>query len=164
MSLDARLRHPSCSREQAMPAYGYARISRGRGDGTDMLQNQRMRLTGAGVDAVHIHEDIIMGPVMPRPGLDGLLNALQSGDALVVTALERLGRDTPGLFIWSGRGSAGVGHAGPCPGGGGGQPTGAGGGMGATEGNTSGQCLIVSQAQIRTVRSYRGVLSLPTPG
>ena len=44
-----------------MPAYGYARISRGRGDGTDMLQNQRMRLTGAGVDAVHIHEDIIMG-------------------------------------------------------------------------------------------------------
>ena len=61
MSLDARLRHPSCTREQAMPAYGYARISHGRGDGTDRLQNQRMRLTGAGVDAVHIHEDIIMG-------------------------------------------------------------------------------------------------------
>ena len=50
-----------------MPAYGYARISRGRGDGTDMLQNQRMRLTGAGVDPAHIHEDIIMGTVMQRP-------------------------------------------------------------------------------------------------
>ena len=68
MSLDARLRHPSCTREQAMPAYGYARISRGRGDGTDMLQNQRMRLTGAGVDAVHIHEDIIMGSRDPETG------------------------------------------------------------------------------------------------
>ena len=30
--------------------YGYARVSRGRNDGTDTLQNQRLRLTGAGVD------------------------------------------------------------------------------------------------------------------
>ena len=38
-----------------MTAYGYARVSRGRDDGTDALQNQRMRLTGAAVDATQIH-------------------------------------------------------------------------------------------------------------
>ena len=51
-----------------------------------------MRITGAGIAAVHIHQDIITGIVMQRPGLDALLNALQSGDALVATALDRLGR------------------------------------------------------------------------
>ena len=37
-----------------MTVYGYARVSRGRDDGTDTLQNQRMRLAGADVDADHI--------------------------------------------------------------------------------------------------------------
>ena len=38
--------------------YGYARVSRGRNDGTDTLQNQRLWLTGAagvGVAAARIH-------------------------------------------------------------------------------------------------------------
>ena len=77
-----------------MTVYGYARVARGRDDGTDTLQSQRMRLTGAGVDAAHIHQDIITGTVMQRPGLNGLLNAVQTGDALVATALDRLRRDT----------------------------------------------------------------------
>ena len=77
-----------------MTAYGYARVSRGRDDGTDALQNQRMRLTGAGVNAVRIHQDIITGTVFQRPGLNGLLEVLRVGDGLVVTALDRLGRDT----------------------------------------------------------------------
>ena len=38
-----------------MTIYGYARVSRGRDDGTGTLQNQRLRLTGAGVDAGRIH-------------------------------------------------------------------------------------------------------------
>ena len=38
-----------------MTVHGCARVSRGRDDGTDTLQNQRLRLTGAGVDAGHIH-------------------------------------------------------------------------------------------------------------
>ena len=46
-----------------MTTYGYARVSRGRDDGTDALQNQWMRLTGAGVNAVRIHQDIITGTV-----------------------------------------------------------------------------------------------------
>ena len=36
--------------------------------------------------------------VMKRPGLNDLLNAIQAGDFLVVTALDRLGRDTLGLL------------------------------------------------------------------
>ena len=52
-----------------MTVYGYARVSRGRDDGTDTLQNQRMRLAGADVDAGHIYQDIITGTVMQRPDL-----------------------------------------------------------------------------------------------
>ena len=77
-----------------MTVYGYARVARGRDDGTDTLQKQRMRLTGAGFNAGRIHQGIITGTVMQRPGLNGLLNAGQTGDVLVVTALDRLGRDT----------------------------------------------------------------------
>ena len=57
-----------------------------------------MRLTGASFAAAHIHQDIITGTVMQRPGLDDLLDAIQLGDALVATALDRLGRDTLGLL------------------------------------------------------------------
>ena len=60
--------------------HGYARVSRGRNDGTDTLQNQRLRL--AGDDDVHIHQDIITGTVSQRPGLNGLLDAIQAGDVL----------------------------------------------------------------------------------
>ena len=81
--------------------YGYARVSRGRDDGTDTLQNQRLWLTGAagvGVDAARIHQDIITGTVFQRPGLNDLLNVVQAGDVLMVTALDRLGCDTLGLL------------------------------------------------------------------
>ena len=111
-----------------MTTYGYARVSRGQVDGTETLQNQRVRLTGTGVDAANIHQDIITGTVIRRPGLNGLLEVIRAGEVLVVTALDRLGRDMLGLLRWSGRVSAGAGHAGARPGGGGGdQPTGAGG-------------------------------------
>ena len=36
----------------------------------------------AGVDDVHIHQDIITGTVSHRPGLNGLLDAIQAGDVL----------------------------------------------------------------------------------
>ena len=56
--------------------YGYARVSRGRDGGTDTLRNKRMRLTGAGVDAVHMHQDTITGTAMQRPGLHNLLEII----------------------------------------------------------------------------------------
>ena len=90
-----------------MTVYGYARVSRGRDDGTDTLQNQRLRLTGAGVDAAHIHQDIITGTVFQRPGLNGLLDVIPAGDVLVATALDRLGlgrqRSRPSRSLLSGR-------------------------------------------------------------
>ena len=46
--------------------HGYARVSRGRDDGTDTLQNQRLRLAGV-VDA-YIHQDIITGTVSVNGG------------------------------------------------------------------------------------------------
>ena len=64
--------------------HGYARVSRGRDAGTGTLQNQRMRLTGAGVVDAHIHQDIITGTVSQRPGLNGLLDAIQAGDVLEI--------------------------------------------------------------------------------
>ena len=67
--------------------HGYARVSRGRNDGTDTLQNQQLRL--AGVDDAYIHQDIITGTVSHRPGLNGLLDAIQAGDVLVVIARAR---------------------------------------------------------------------------
>ena len=65
-----------------------------RDDGTDTLQNQGMRLTGAAVDAPHIQQDMTTGAMMQRTGLNSLLEVIRTGDILVVTALDRLGRDT----------------------------------------------------------------------
>ena len=56
-----------------------------------------MRLTGAGVATVPIHQDITIGIVMQRSCLDDLLDVIQPGDALVAAALDRLGRDKLGL-------------------------------------------------------------------
>ncbi len=82
-----------------MTAYGYARGSRGRDDEIGALQNQRIRLTDADDDEdAYIHQDIIMGTVFQRSDLNDLLNVVQPGDALVMTALDRLRRDTLGLL------------------------------------------------------------------
>ena len=43
--------------------------------------HQRMRLTEAGVDAAHTHQDIIMGTVMQRQTMNDLLDALHPRDA-----------------------------------------------------------------------------------
>ena len=51
---------------RSKPVYGYARVSRGRDDGTDTLRNQGMRLTSAGVDVAHIHQDIVTGTISPK--------------------------------------------------------------------------------------------------
>ena len=84
------MRHP----HQPSGTVWYARVSRARDDGTDTLQNQGMRLTGAAVDAPHIQQDMTTGAMMQRTGLNSLLEVIRTGDILVVTALDRLGRDT----------------------------------------------------------------------
>ena len=84
MSLDARLRHPSNPREQTYDGLWLRpRIPRQGRWNRHTAESADARLTGAGFDAANIQQDIITGTVMQRPGLNGLLNAVQTGDVLV---------------------------------------------------------------------------------
>jgi putative DNA-invertase from lambdoid prophage Rac len=71
----------------------YARVS-----GTEQtLANQLAEVTAAGfdVDPKHIVAETISGSVSARerPGFQRLLNRLEAGDILIVTKLDRLGRN-----------------------------------------------------------------------
>jgi DNA invertase Pin-like site-specific DNA recombinase len=70
---------------------GYARIS--KADGSQLHDLQRDALVAAGVQPDRIYEDSASGRKEDRPGLEGCLKALRSGDTLVVWKLDRLGRD-----------------------------------------------------------------------
>ena len=69
---------------------GYARVS--KGDGSQALDLQTDALREAGVGERQIYTDMASGAKSDRPGLDGALRALRSGDTLVVWKLDRLGR------------------------------------------------------------------------
>ena len=69
---------------------GYARVS--KADGSQSLDPQRDALRAAGVDAVHVYDDVASGVRDGRPGLDSCLRALRTGDVIVVWKLDRLGR------------------------------------------------------------------------
>lgn len=68
--------------------FGYARVS-----GADQNPAHQVdALVRAGIDAANIHTDHASGAKASRPQLDGVLARLRSGDTLVVTRLDRLGR------------------------------------------------------------------------
>lgn len=70
-----------------MAVYGYARVSTGE-------QNTAMQidaLKAAGCTRI-FQDEGISGTMTSRPALDDCLNALQSGDTLVLWRLDRLGR------------------------------------------------------------------------
>lgn len=70
---------------------GYARVSNS-GQDTD---RQEQDLTAAGVRRDDLYVDHgVSGARASRPALDRALAALQKGDTLVVTTLDRLGRNT----------------------------------------------------------------------
>lgn len=70
---------------------GYARVST-RGQDSD---RQQVDLLGAGVRKDDLYVDNgVSGARASRPGLDKARAALQAGDTLVVTTLDRLGRST----------------------------------------------------------------------
>ena len=73
--------------------YGYARVS--TDDQTH--DGQTDELIAAGVQPDRIVSEKVSGGVMAsaRSGLSGLLSSMEDGDTLVVTKLDRLGRDAP---------------------------------------------------------------------
>lgn len=70
---------------------GYARVSTARQG--QSLDTQREALIDAGCGADHIYIDTISGTKWQRPGLDAALDYMRPDDTLVVTRLDRLGRN-----------------------------------------------------------------------
>ncbi|WP_218958089.1 recombinase family protein [Actinomyces trachealis] len=70
---------------------GYARVSTARQG--QSLDTQREALVDAGCDAQHLYSNIINGTNWTRPGLSDALDYMRPGDTLVVTRLDRLGRN-----------------------------------------------------------------------
>ena len=70
---------------------GYTRVSTARQ--TESLDTQREQLTAVGCDPNRIYSDTISGTKWQRPGLDQALDFARPGDTLVVTRLDRLGRN-----------------------------------------------------------------------
>lgn len=70
---------------------GYARVSTARQE--ESLKTQREALVAAGCDPEHIYADKISGTRWSRPELDKALAYMRAGDTLVVTRLDRLGRN-----------------------------------------------------------------------
>lgn len=70
---------------------GYARVSTARQG--QPLETQREALIDAGCDPDHLYTDTISGTKWSRPGLAAALEYMRTGDTLVVTRLDRLGRN-----------------------------------------------------------------------
>ena len=71
--------------------YGYARVSTiGQEQNGNSLQDQRQKLLDAG--AQEIFSDTFTGKTMQRPEFTKLLAALQTGDTLICTKLDRFSR------------------------------------------------------------------------
>ncbi|KZL30487.1 MULTISPECIES: recombinase family protein [Rhodococcus] len=68
--------------------FGYARVS----SADQNPAHQIDALVRAGIDAANIHTDHASGAKASRPQLDAVLTRLRSGDTLVITRLDRLGR------------------------------------------------------------------------
>ena len=77
--------------------YGYARVSTNGQDlyGTS-LDDQADVLKQHG--AVEIYADAYTGSSMNRPNFDKLLSVIQDGDTLIITKLDRLGRNSEGII------------------------------------------------------------------
>lgn len=77
--------------------YGYARVSTNGQDlyGTS-LDDQVAVLKQNGAETVY--SDAYTGTKMHRPEFDKLMDAIQDGDTLIVTKLDRLGRTSEGII------------------------------------------------------------------
>ena len=70
---------------------GYARVSTfGQARNGNSIEAQTQALKDAGCECVYT--DIVSGTKLERPEFENMLESIQSGDTLVVTRLDRLGR------------------------------------------------------------------------
>lgn len=77
---------------------GYARVS----TNTQDHERQTADLLAAGVRKDDLYVDHgVSGAKAKRPGLDRAMEALQEGDTLVITTLDRLGRQTEDMLTLS---------------------------------------------------------------
>ena len=73
-----------------MRTFGYARVS----SSNQSLDIQVKRLKEEGVEEFRIFTDKASGKNTDREGLETLLNKIEAGDLILVTKLDRLGRNT----------------------------------------------------------------------
>lgn len=73
--------------------FAYLRVS--KSDDVMTTANQRLELEQAGHRIDYWHEDTVSGstPAMSRPGFAEMLSKMRDGETLVVSKLDRLGRD-----------------------------------------------------------------------
>jgi len=73
-----------------MRLFGYARVSTSQ----QLLGMQMEALKKSGVVATRLFTDQLTGSQLDRPGLNLLRMKVEKGDVILVTKLDRLGRDT----------------------------------------------------------------------
>ena len=86
-------RHHRDSHVSGDPTFAYLRVS--KNDDVMTTANQRLELEQAGYHIDFWHEDTISGSTqaLARPGFAAMLDKLRDGETLIVSKLDRLGRD-----------------------------------------------------------------------
>jgi DNA invertase Pin-like site-specific DNA recombinase len=77
-----------------MRLFGYARVS----TSDQSLEIQKQALKKAGVIESRIFSDKTTGSNLEREGLKSLIVKVEEGDAVLITKLDRLGRDTADMI------------------------------------------------------------------
>lgn len=77
-----------------MRTFGYARVS----TSLQSLDLQMKALQAAGVHPIRIHADKLTGDSLDREGLSTLLIKVERGDLVLITKLDRLGRNTADMI------------------------------------------------------------------
>lgn len=77
-----------------MRLFGYARVSTSK----QSLELQKQALKNAGVKESRIFFDKATGSNTDRSGLNSLLVKVEEGDSVLITKLDRLGRDTADMI------------------------------------------------------------------
>lgn len=73
-----------------MTTYGYARVSTSKQ--LSSLDTQKDALVARGIDTRHVYADVCSGAKKSRPEFDALVRAVDEGDRIICSKIDRLGR------------------------------------------------------------------------